>query len=239
MERKEIFKNYLSTGFQKCNERIGSFEEMATVYDLNYGKILPPVSSNPKILDIGCGMGHFLYYCNQKGYKDFIGIDISKEAVEYCKEHITNNVELIEDLNQFLSKNPCIYDVVVMNDVIEHIPKKDILEILKQIRKALKENGLIIIKTNNSANILGSQMRDNDFTHEVGFTEFSLTQVLLMTGYTNIQPSAMQYPKAGIKRAIRLLLRRILHSIYRFIYYIEFHEVPNVVSHLIIVTGKK
>lgn len=79
------------------------------------------------------------------------------------------------------------YDVIMFNDVIEHLTKQEVLDILCLMKKALKKGGKLIIKVVNSANpITGSTSRYFDFTHELGFTETSLQQVLNAAGFEKV-----------------------------------------------------
>lgn len=61
------------------------------------------------------------------------------------------------------------------------------IDILFKIKDNLNSEGTVIIKTPNMANpFVNTAGRYIDFTHETGFTEFSLRQVLCATGYKNI-----------------------------------------------------
>jgi cyclopropane fatty-acyl-phospholipid synthase-like methyltransferase len=74
-----------------------------------------------------------------------------------------------------------------MNDIIEHFNNQEIVEILKLVNKNLVENGKLVIKVVNASNpILGNSSQYNDFTHEIGFTEESLSQVLRMCGFNTV-----------------------------------------------------
>ena len=63
-----------------------------------------PKDKNAKILDLGCGTGHFLYFTKKLGYTNYHGIDISKESVQFCIEHITKNVTAADGY-EFLKGN--------------------------------------------------------------------------------------------------------------------------------------
>ena len=80
------------------------------------------------------------------------------------------------------------YDVVIFNDVIEHLSKSEIFEVLDGVYKLLNEKGIFMIKTPNMANpYVNTAGRYIDFTHEIGFTEKSLMQILKATGYKDIK----------------------------------------------------
>jgi 2-polyprenyl-3-methyl-5-hydroxy-6-metoxy-1,4-benzoquinol methylase len=73
-----------------------------------------------------------------------------------------------------------------MFDVLEHIPKTDIVDLLRDISRSLKAHGNLFIRVPNAANPFNSQILFDDFTHEVYFTGTSLRQVCSIAGYKNI-----------------------------------------------------
>jgi len=162
---------------------------MAKYYRENYFRSLPQ-NKKALILDIGCGMGHFLYFLKNSGYKNYIGIDLSRECIEYCLKNKLGNKRnvLFVGAQEYLQKTKKKFDLIVMNDVIEHLEKEKIVTVLSLIKLKLKTGGKLIIKVVNSANpITGNSSRYLDFTHTVGFTQESLAQVLRMTGFKKIK----------------------------------------------------
>lgn len=73
-----------------------------------------------------------------------------------------------------------------MNGVLEHIPKKVIVKALELVHKSLRKGGIFIVKVPNMANPFGLYSRYIDITHETGFTEYSLYEVLNVAGFGNI-----------------------------------------------------
>lgn len=73
------------------------------------------------------------------------GVEINKKAARHCKEKYNLNVipQAIEKVK--LQDNS--YDLIVMNDLIEHVP--DPLDTLKKAKKLLKDNGYLFIVTPN------------------------------------------------------------------------------------------
>ncbi len=49
------------------------------------GKMLSPISSNIKAIDMGCGGGTTLLLLREHGFNDSIGIDFSKAALKKCE----------------------------------------------------------------------------------------------------------------------------------------------------------
>lgn len=179
----KVYDKYLSSHFLKHNDA-NPLNWHWQSYDQIYGKYLPK-NKNAKILDIGSGQGQFLYFLQKKGFSDFFGVDISKEAVTFCQKKVTKKVKLISDLKKFLKNYQNRFDLIVLNDVLEHFPKKEIIPNLELIYKGLKKDGQLFIKTPNAVNLTGLCLRYQDFTHEISFTENSLAQVLKIAGFEN------------------------------------------------------
>ncbi|NVM04044.1 MAG: class I SAM-dependent methyltransferase [Candidatus Helarchaeota archaeon] len=196
-DKNEIKDKYLTSIFLKRNPITKkSYELNAKSYFLNYGPYIPK-SRDIRILDIGCGMGHFLYALTINGYHNFIGIDISSQMINFIKnlnkpdlsyvfKIISKKVEKAETFD-FLGNYEGRFDLIVANDVIEHIEKRRVLDFFKLVRKKLKDNGVFIAKTANMTNLVSNMLLYDDFTHEYGFTNLSLTQVYLLAGFKNVK----------------------------------------------------
>lgn len=230
-----LFQKFLSSGFAELNK--GNRQHIIDLYRHNYRRFFPN-NKQAKILDIGCGMGQFLEFLAEEGYQNILGVDISEEAVEYCLEKGISKVKLISDLRTFLVGSP-MYDLIVLNDVIEHFPKDDVLPILLAIYEKLNAGGRIIMKTGNLASLVGVKIRYNDFTHQSGFTEFSLAQVLKFSGFQSTMIYPFVFPKNRITRIVRWLAQKKIHAIWKLIYFFEFTAPPRIVDELIFAVGKK
>lgn len=165
------------------------------------------------MLDVGCGMGHFLYYLKNKGFKHAIGIDVSPEQVSWCRQN-SLNVEYIENTLNYLKLHLNEFDMIIMHDVIEHFKKDEIVSILVALKNALKQGGKIVIQTPNMASFFGLYSRYIDLTHEIGFTDMSLEQILNCTGFKNVQVRGTKI-RFGLKP--KRFLRWILYKIWLWI----------------------
>ena len=231
---KEFYKEYFNSIFSVSNILTKEeYEKMAEFYNLNYGKFMPK-DKNANILDIGCGAGHFLYFLLKNGYRNFLGIDISKSQIEFCKKYITDKV-LVSDAFDFLKDKNEIYDLITANDFIEHIKKEKIIEFLKLSYKSLKNGGILIIKTGNIGNIFGLFFRYKDFTHEIGFTEKSLFQVLKIAGFKEIKILGAQKKQKFLNKIFEKFLKLFLKKLYWHFGYVA----PEILSPLLIAIAKK
>jgi 2-polyprenyl-3-methyl-5-hydroxy-6-metoxy-1,4-benzoquinol methylase len=151
----------------------------------NYESLLP-ANKEAAILDIGCGMGEFLYFLKQRGYQKIEGVEISEHLIAYCERLVGCPVTRISDLQEFLTSHPARYDVIYLGDVIEHFPKSDLLAILDALREALRPGGILLVRTNNAAGVAGPYLRYISLTHEVCFNDLSLRKVLETVGFKRI-----------------------------------------------------
>ncbi|MDX9708823.1 MAG: class I SAM-dependent methyltransferase [Trichloromonas sp.] len=165
-----------------------NLDRMAAYYRKNYRDLLG--GTQKKILDVACGAGHFLYFLKKEGYRDVRAVDLCGECVEHCIANGFIEADRITrgDALDFLQEKTDLYDAVVMNDLVEHLEKNRVVATLAAARERLSVDGCLIIKVVNAANpITGSSSRYGDFTHTLGFTEESLSQVLRMAGFSRIE----------------------------------------------------
>jgi len=89
-------------------------------------EIIPHISGK-KILDIGCGPGHFVDILSKQGFNAF-GIDPVSEFIQYAQKNKKGNYQIGDATKtSFKSKE---FDTVILKSVLEH---------LEDDKKALKE----------------------------------------------------------------------------------------------------
>ena len=210
--KEKAYNNYISTHFKSIHPDVEKeFDQYSSYFKANFKKHLP-VGTNASILDIGCGMGHFLYFLESEGNKNYLGIDVSEENIQFCKDH-DFNVKLC-DVFDFLAHNTEPFQVIIANDIVEHFTKEEIVTLLGLIKNNLSKDGLLIVKVPNASNpITGSSSRYIDFTHKVSFTEESLSQILRVCGYKNVRI----YPPD-----IYVLYRNPLNYLAKFVAWLSF-----------------
>lgn len=95
------------------------------------------------LYDAGGGVGNYGWFFGED-FEEVIVSDISKRALSKISE---NN---IKKLNCSVLKNklPSDYvDCILLIDVFEHVDKKDLLKMMKDLRRVLKSEGKIVIFT--------------------------------------------------------------------------------------------
>jgi len=163
-----------------------------------------------KILDYGCGFGQTLQALARGGYKNIFGVDIEKNAIEYC----TANSLDVRELNLDNLQNPFgfKFDIIILSHVIEHIPKEEIINKLSFIKNDfLVENGKLLIAVPNAQSNTDSYWAYEDWTHTTLFTSGSIYYVLKAVGFNNIKFIDIDCTivSSTIKRIIKKLLLKV------------------------------
>jgi len=108
-----------------------------------------------KLLDIGCGSGEFLRFCQDSGW-DVTGIEPGVSAREKASELLGKKVHKTDALFQNLDEK---FDVISMWHVLEHV--HDPNKYISHIRDLLNPKGVIIIAvpnyTSTDANDYGAE----------------------------------------------------------------------------------
>ncbi len=96
---------------------------------------------NAKVLDAGCGPGGESDFFVQNGF-DTVGIDISNTMLEIAKKNISKGKFINMDLLD-LKFDHSEFDGVWCCRTLIHIPKKESVNVLSNIKKILKPNGIV------------------------------------------------------------------------------------------------
>ncbi len=186
-----------------------------------YIRSVLPSMKNAKILDIGCGYGQMLSALKQMGYANLTGMDLSDEAVSFCRANSLDVIK-VDSIEQFclnLKERAKGYDFLIMSHVLEHIEKQYIIETLQLIKKHLMNPGssLLILVPNAQSNT-GCYWAYEDFTHETLFTAGSLCFVLKSAGFENVE----FLDADGTRESLLLIkiIKKALLSLYKLNLYI-------------------
>jgi SAM-dependent methyltransferase len=93
----------------------------------------------PRILDVGCGTGANLLMLSQ--YGDAEGVDVSKDALAFCRERGLEKVKL--GAAEELPYDDGTFDLVTALDVVEHLD--DDLAGLREMRRVLRPGGRVLL----------------------------------------------------------------------------------------------
>lgn len=170
-----------------------------------------------KILDIGCGYGHFLNIMRDCGW-DTYGLEPSYQAVSYAKTRMLNVVhgtlnEAAYDANSF--------DVITMFYVLEHLSNP--VEALLRVNRTLKPGGLLILRVPHTTPIvrvlstpgIANNLYDLPF-HLSDFSPETIRCILEKTGYETIRtfPGKPTIPENRLERFATTLFGEMARALY-------------------------
>ncbi len=204
---QEEFNDYIASGINNQN----LIAEQKRTFMKNYERFFPQ-DKKSFVLDIGIGRGEMLWCMKERGFDNYLGIDISPSVVEYCRK-AGYNCELVEDAVGFLNKNPNRFSVITMLDVLEHIELEKVVGFLSAIKTALAPGGKFIVQTPNMQAPYGYMTRYHDITHKFGVDERSLGQLLVSAGFHDYKCYSYEDIIADSPLAI---CRRAARGPYRF-----------------------
>jgi len=144
---------------------------------------------NKSVLDAGCGTGYGSYLLSQQGAKSVIGIDNSKEAIQYAQNNFKDKkLKFIEDDSTKSNLSDSSINVVVAFELIEHLenPKS----FISDVNRILKKNGLFILSTPNKITYNAA----NPFHHKE-YTENELVN-FLKKSFSNVSIFYQSYPSS-------------------------------------------
>ena len=130
---------------------------------------------NPKILDVGCGTGGNLEMLKKFGAAE--GVDVSDEALEFCKSKGLNVHKGLAEKLPFADQT---FDVVTALDVVEHLD--DDIAGLKEMHRVLKTGGKTLIFVPAFMWLWGVQ--DDVSNHRIRYTKKQIVERLEKSGFT-------------------------------------------------------
>lgn len=154
-----------------------------------------------KILDLGCGMGHYAKYMSSKGFK-VVGIDFSKEMLKIAKAH-DDKCNFIEadicQLPEYLDRD---FDGVVIAYVLQHLSKDEARICLQKLNKFLSVGAKILIFFREGNRVLEeTEPFDASYSYVIKeYTQDEITSLLEECGYkvNNVEQKPFVYDEKSL-----------------------------------------
>jgi 2-polyprenyl-3-methyl-5-hydroxy-6-metoxy-1,4-benzoquinol methylase len=195
------------------------------------------MSGNLKLLDLGCGQGHFTQRFKKEfpGYEVY-GLDYSISAIDYANSHF-KDIDFVV-ANAYNPPYPDeYYDIVVLNNIWEHVP--DPLNLLQSVSRILKPNGQLIISTpsryrfeNLIRIFLGKEIL---FMSKLHVTEYTIGQIKELLKFGGYKVKKVYSPsikegnwKFGIIKSVMIFILKAIksHHILETTVFYSAHKLP-------------
>ena len=186
----EKFKAYLQETIETYNK---SAKQMSKTHsDLNFwqpefekfASLLP----GKEVIDIGCGWGRDAQLFIKSGY-NYLGIDLSQKMIEQAKR-LTPNAQFLKMNMYSLDLPNHHFDGIWAVASLLHIPKKNLEEALKEIRRIVKPGGIGFFTMKEGEGekmVFRSKSKDGLFFAYCQLNEFS--DALTNTGFDVLEKS--------------------------------------------------
>ncbi|MBI4267803.1 MAG: class I SAM-dependent methyltransferase [Chloroflexi bacterium] len=108
------------------------------------------------VLDLGCGRGEAIKFAIQKGAKKVVGVDFSEDANliarDFLEKHGVRADLHCQDALSFLQSyaehsNSQVFDIVLMLDFIEHVPRAELTRTLMCLHRVIHRHGIVAVNT--------------------------------------------------------------------------------------------
>jgi 2-polyprenyl-3-methyl-5-hydroxy-6-metoxy-1,4-benzoquinol methylase len=145
-------------------------------------------TSNPVILDIGCGDGVLNERMQDLKFSHFIGLDFSKVSIEQAKKKKFPKSEFIsEDIVSYRPERN--FDVIVFNEAFYYIHETEKDNVLNRMLKHLNNGGIIITSIYREGTGCWEYFQENPKLKELEFTTITTDE-------------ALQYWKIGVYKKV-------------------------------------
>ncbi|MCP9485242.1 MAG: class I SAM-dependent methyltransferase [Gaiellaceae bacterium MAG52_C11] len=101
-----------------------------------------------RLFDAGCGTGGFLRWALDRGsFAASAGVDIGSAAIELARTRLPD-ADLRTAPLHALPFGDAAFELVVSNDVLQHVPEDEVDESLAELRRVLAPGGTLLLRTN-------------------------------------------------------------------------------------------
>lgn len=191
-----------------------AFRRRKRYLEYNFSEYLNKLHKDCAVLEIGPGTGELLSILNDKNIKNIDIIDNDQAVLDYCQKEYKLRKSILSkslDLTRAVGKQK--YDLIILTQVFEHIPKSSYLNWIKCLYGSLKPGGHILITVPNGANPLSGTERYGDLQHENMFTVYSFSELMTFAGISsgNYVIRGFNIPPDNLLQIVRIILQKILH----------------------------
>lgn len=138
------------------------------------------------ILDFGCSSGYFL---ETLPYIEKYGYDSDEYAVELARKKRLKVSSHWEEI-------PLI-DCILAIDIVEHFKSEELIEWIKRWYEKINKDGYLFIQTDNPYCLMSLMEFYNDWTHQRMYGAGTLTNLLELRGFKQINSGKVYKLKTG------------------------------------------
>lgn len=161
-----------------------------------------------KLLDIGAGVGFVEELINKNRNISIHANDFSKTSVNILKRKFRGNFSIQSIYNLKYPKN--YFNVILVLEVLEHIPPSRLFKILESISKLLKKDGVLIVSVPMNEGL--ENMTSNPSGHVRMYTQDLIKAELIIAGFKTVkQETFFAFPSLYFLKTLMAKLTKRKH----------------------------
>ena len=162
-----------------------NYRRKARGYERRFGAILD--RARPRyVLDLGCGTGLLCWTLARRGY-DVTGVDLNPALLAAARSNVPEANFVRSDAVAFAESCDRRFDVVFLLDLLEHIHRDRVVDLLAAVRTRVAPGGFVLVRTPNMNCLMAAGNFHVDWTHITAFTEGSLLHVARRAGFQRVE----------------------------------------------------
>tara|TARA_E500000178_G_C17031631_1_gene760937 strand:+ start:456 stop:1451 length:996 start_codon:yes stop_codon:yes gene_type:complete len=139
-----------------------------------------------KFLDLGSGSGEISYFAKRIGF-DVLGVEPNEGYAQFCIKDLELNI--INSTYEEANISEKEYDIINLNQVLEHLP--DPLIVLKNLRKFLKDQGMLVLTVPNIQAEIHSPSNRFHYAHVYNYNHLTLKKLFDKSNFTILNPNTI------------------------------------------------
>jgi 2-polyprenyl-3-methyl-5-hydroxy-6-metoxy-1,4-benzoquinol methylase len=187
-------------------------------------KLVERLSNGKRLLDVGCGTGHFIDYCQQHDWQ-ISGVEPNETARKQAENK--TSIEISPELNDVVGGT---FDVITLWHVLEHLPSLE--QTMNKLKSLLAPNGILIIAVPNYQAYEESIFKENWAAYDVPRHLYHFNQKAVITladkyGLKVVRTSPMKLDsyyisllsnknKTGSNKYIKSFITGLLSNVYAY-----------------------
>lgn len=187
------------------------------------------------VLEVGFGNGAFAGWVRRKT-PHYVGTEINPELVTRAQQAGIDAYPATLHLDTVAKGRT--FDLIAIFDVMEHLDKEEILQVLDTARGCLSGNGKLLVRVPSGDSPFSGHLMYGDITHKTQLGSLAFHQLATLTGLEVISVCDAAYPIFGlgilatVRRLAILPARKMIEAIVKAVYYANESVVmaPNLVA---------
>ena len=167
MEKESIYLDYYKNHYSNDIDTFVYYKGYERYLRKSLWDIIFSYNTNIRILDLGCWFWGTAYFFSAHNYKNYEGIDLSKDELDIARNNFPQYTFFHEDIFNYLERDEKKYDIIFMSMVFEHLTIDQDKKLIELIYKKLNTWGVFINYQPNADSYFNSvSSRYIDITHE-------------------------------------------------------------------------